>query len=342
MLASALTLVLAGLAPAPASKETKPDVASKEKVSDAAPREEDPTKPPPPEAAASKQPRPDDCPECPKPKCPEPTGKDAKAKTIEKSARTNCNKKGTREEQKACRKARMTHWRSYPHRGFIAEVDAGFGGCVGQICGDNLDTGVGGGVTGLIGGNLFGFAELGVSVGWSGMAIRSGGNPIVDHGIDPTGFANAAAGVGDDPVAIAAELEALDVGKGQARLFFVAGEARVHFLPAGRGELYLGSGVAYSRWRALYDVDGGEVDLRMPGIGVPVVLGGGFYVKRFLIVNLQLRYMFTSPRQLRVTTPTFDGDANRDSLKEWDAVTIGKAGAAPQFIGLFAGVKFRV
>jgi hypothetical protein len=282
------------------------------------------------------------CPPCPE--CPAAGDDDEKttAQTIDRSARTKCLKKGTRAEKKACRKARMAHWRSYPHRGVIAEVNGGIGGCVGAICRDNLDTGTGGGVGAFVGGNLFGFAEIGASVAWRGMSIRDGGNPLSDHGLDPTGFANAAAGRDDDPDAIATELEALDVGKGSARMLFAGAEARIHMLPAGRGSLYLGSGIGFARWRALYSASGGDVDLRLASIGVPVVLGGGFYIKRFLIVNLQLRYLFTSPRRYTLRSPAFDGDAFRDGLREWDAVTLDKAGAAPQFLGLLLGLKFRV
>lgn len=254
----------------------------------------------------------------------------------------HCGRIADGKEKRACKKRRRTRRRSFPHRGLILEAHGGGIGCVGEVCRRN-DANPGGSFGAMVAGNLFGFVELGADINWGSMSLAGAGNPLEMHGVDPGGFARKTAGAGDDVDQLESDLGALAVDGGRANVFSASGTVRVHFLPYGRWEAFVGSGVGFSRWRARFDTDDGEIETRVPAVYIPAIAGFGFYPLRFMVINLQFQYQYAAPAGLALDSPGYEASARRSRLEDGDdATTVDWGGDMPQYWNLVLGLKFRI
>lgn len=266
----------------------------------------------------------------------------AEEKADDKGQDRHCRRIKDRKEKRACKKRRRTRRRSFPHRGLILEAHGGGTGCVGQVCQRN-DAAAGGNLGAMVAGNVFGFVELGADINWGSMSLRGAGNPLFMNGVDPTGFGTKSAGVDDDVDQITADFEALSVDGGRAHTVSTGGTVRIHFLPYGRWEAFVGSGIGFSSWRANYETPDGDVQVRIPGVFIPGIAGFGYYPLRFMVINLQFQYHFSSPIGLAMETGDYDVSVGRNDLEsDTDATTVDWGADTPQYWNVLLGLKFRI
>lgn len=181
-----------------------------------------------------------------------------------------------------------------PHRGAVADFRVGTLGCIGAFCrasGHDVTPGVR--LGGFIGGNVRGWFEAGIGGGWGTMTphITPGTNALLLYGFDPNLLQQAllaqAAGL------LSVDLAGLAVTDAKIRSAQAGPAVRVHFIPRGRIQAFVGSGVGYNLLRARYQTAAGEVGLDFHGVAVPVEANLSVYLLRNLAVGVQFDYMWT-------------------------------------------------
>jgi hypothetical protein len=182
-------------------------------------------------------------------------------------------------------------------------MDAKFGmlGCLRTICsgtqGHGADPGVR--VGGFLGGNVGGVLEVGVQGAWGRLRPDVGPdrNVLDLYGIDTAALQHEI----DQQTGGMAEqlgLEGLDLGQlavHDAKLQSIqAGLGlRLHVVPRGRFDAYVGSGIGYELFRADYTTPSGPVRIDFHGLGVPVQGGLSVFLTRRLALGADFEYRWT-------------------------------------------------
>lgn len=182
----------------------------------------------------------------------------------------------------------------FPHRGAVADLRVGTLGCLGGFCrSGGHDVSPGARIGGFIGGNVRGWFEAGLGGGWGTMRpnVTPGTNALVLYGLDPYVLQQAllaqAAGL------LSVDLAGLAVSDAQLRAAQVGPTVRIHLVPRGRVQAFVGSGVGYNLLRARYQTPVGDTRLDFHGIDVPVEANVGVYLRPNIALGVQFDYMWT-------------------------------------------------
>lgn len=192
--------------------------------------------------------------------------------------------------------------KTWPHKGFTAEVNLGLQGCVRTICKRH------GGSPGFrfdasLGGNVFGFVELGFSGGWGtlGARVEPGSNALALYGVNTEALEDALYVLGQ---VFAFDLDSLLVENANIRTARGGPYVRVHFIPRGRFAAFVGSGVGYSLLRARYSLRSGDsMRIDFHGLDVPIEAGAAYFVHPNIAVGLQFRYLWSRYFAAFITHP---------------------------------------
>ncbi|MCA9650052.1 MAG: hypothetical protein H6712_18120 [Myxococcales bacterium] len=181
-----------------------------------------------------------------------------------------------------------------PHRGAVADLRVGTLGCIGGFCRSGRhDVSPGVRLGGFLGGNVRGWFEAGIGGGWGTMKpnVTPGTNALVLYGLDPYVLQQAllaqAAGL------LKVDLAGLAVSDARLRATQVGPTIRVHLIPRGRVQAFVGSGVGYNLLRSRYQTAAGDVRLDLHGIDVPVEANLSVYLRPHVALGVQLDYMWT-------------------------------------------------
>lgn len=289
---------------------------------DAAPT---PTPTPTPEASAQAKPEPA--------QPPPPTPRAAAAPSSSEAAGDVAIKK----ESKPNKKKKLAH------RGLSLGANIGTQGCLRSLCGSgshNASPGVR--LDGFIGGNIRGFVELGVDGGWGtmGAQVEEGTNVLNLYGVNPVQLQQMAALLGRP---LDFNVFALGVNDTQLRMARVGPKLRIHFIPRGRVLAYIGTGVGYSRFRAKYKTNGGDVRVDLHGLDVPIEIGGGAQITKHFGVTAQFNYFWTKYPIATLDHPDQSLTLPVRVLDEVAAMQGGNvSNGLPQYWSVTLGARFRL
>lgn len=182
----------------------------------------------------------------------------------------------------------------FTHAGPVLDFRIGTLGCIGGFCGsDSHNVRPGVRLGGFLGGNIRGWFEAGIGGGWGTMRsdVTPGTNALLLYGLDPNllqqALAAQAAGV------LNLNLAALAVTDSELRSTQVGPSVRVHFVPRGRFDAFVGTGVGYNLLRARYETALGSTTMDFHGIYVPAEANVSVYVHPNIAVGVQFDYMWT-------------------------------------------------
>ncbi len=184
-------------------------------------------------------------------------------------------------------------WR---HKGLILEFMLGTQGCTGSYCrdADNLDATPGFRIAGLIGRNSLGILDFGLELGWG--TLNPGeinGRFATDiYDLDPVRLEQLI----NDRLGI--DLAEFDLSQAvtttaKLRTANAGPTLRIHVLPRGRYDPYVGAGFHYLLWRARYETLSGPARLDFHGFAVPLQVGFNVFVHPNIAVGARFDYSFT-------------------------------------------------
>ncbi|MGB1277359.1 MAG: hypothetical protein ACPG77_16570 [Nannocystaceae bacterium] len=187
--------------------------------------------------------------------------------------------------------------KKFRHRGTILEFKIGAAGCFKRICKSQgyhyakpgLSLG------GFLGGNLFGFLDLGLEVMWGAMTPRaySGRNAVDMFGIDSLRLQQL---LEENAEFIGTEfrVDSLLVGSAKMRVLNAGPALRIHVIPRGRISAYVGTALDYQRWRNKYVTVSGPLNLDFHGLALPILGGVGFYPHPNVAVGFEFRWVYSA------------------------------------------------
>ncbi len=292
---------------------------------------EDPPATQPTEAVAAK-PSPEVAPNSVEP--PPPTPRASAAPSSEPGAGDVAIKKESKPNDKKKKLA---------HRGLSLGANIGTQGCLRSLCGSgshNASPGVR--LDGFIGGNIRGFVELGVDGGWGtmGAEVEEGTNVLNLYGVNPVQLQQMAVLLGRP---LDFNVFALGVNDTQLRMARVGPKLRIHFIPRGRVLAYVGTGVGYSRFRAKYKTNGGDVRVDLHGLDVPIEIGGGAQITKHFGVTAQFNYFWTKYPLATLDHPDQELTLPVRVLDEVAAMQGGNVSKGlPQYWSVTLGARFRL
>lgn len=191
--------------------------------------------------------------------------------------------------------------RDWKHSGFILDGKIGMLGCLRSICsgagGHAADPGVR--VGGFLGGNVGGILEVGVQGAWG--RLRADVSPdrnVLDlYGIDTAALQREidqhAGGMADALGLDALDLDELAVRDAKLQSVQAGVGLRLHFVPRGRVDAWVGSGIGYELFRADYRTPSGDVRVDFHGLGVPAQAGLNVFLTRRLAIGADFEYRWT-------------------------------------------------
>lgn len=183
----------------------------------------------------------------------------------------------------------------FKHKGFITEARAGVLGCFGTVCSNNhgMDPGVQ--VGGFLGGNLFGFLELGIQGGWGKLNphVVENSNMLSLYGIDARTLEDEIQVQMNLPPELDLDLAALNVQSAASNAAHGGFALRLHVIPRGRVAAYVGTGFNYQLYRSEYGTPLGDVRMDFHGFSVPIQGGLGVYVHKRIAFTGQFDYLWT-------------------------------------------------
>jgi hypothetical protein len=171
------------------------------------------------------------------------------------------------------------------HKGFIADFRVGLMGCTRQIC-KNHDTKPGLRLDGMLGRNFFGIVDLGIAGAWGRMRtdVAPGTDGLSLYGIDRDAL---------PPRAAQLQLDQFTVNDARFETIQAGLNLRVHVIPRGRLDPYLGVGAQYSLLRALYDTPAGSTRLGFHGLAFPFQAGFVYFVHENIALGGQFDWLVT-------------------------------------------------
>jgi len=181
-----------------------------------------------------------------------------------------------------------------PHKGTVADFRVGVLGCVRAVCKDGHSTTPGVSLDGFLGGNIRGWAELGLAGGWGAITphVDDGTNVFSMYGLDAAALQASLLGSLSSVAPI--DLVGLTTtGDAQLRTTQVGPVARIHFIPRGRMTAFVGAGIEYNLFRSRYDTSIGNVKLDFHGLAVPIEAGLGVYLHKNVALMAQFDYQWT-------------------------------------------------
>lgn len=181
-----------------------------------------------------------------------------------------------------------------PHSGTVIDFRIGTLGCRGGFCdAGRHDTKPGLRLDGFIGRNIRGWVEIGFGGGWGTIRpqITPGTNALLLYGLDPNVL--SAALLAQSAGLHSIDLAGLAVNEAELRSMQAGPSLRVHFIPRGRVDAFVGSGVGYNLLRARYQTAIGTAGFDFHGIEVPVQANLSVYVHRNIAMGVQFDYMWT-------------------------------------------------
>ncbi|MGB1015096.1 MAG: hypothetical protein ACPG4T_13255 [Nannocystaceae bacterium] len=187
--------------------------------------------------------------------------------------------------------------KKFRHRGTILEFKIGAAGCFKRICKSQgyhyakpgLSLG------GFLGGNIFGFLDLGLEVMWGAMTPRaySGRNAVDMFGIDSLRLQQLLE-ENAEFIGTGFRVDSLLVGSAKMRVLNVGPALRVHVIPRGRISAYVGTALDYQRWRNKYVTVSGPLNLDFHGLALPILGGVGFYPHPNVAVGFEFRWVYSA------------------------------------------------
>ncbi|MCX4246527.1 ribonuclease E domain-containing protein [Paraliomyxa miuraensis] len=236
------------------------------------------TAPSPPAATTSPPPRP--------PPSPPPAA--SKTSTDSNPSRTDPKDDAERSDDDTKRDAKAEDEEDkepIKHKGFILDFRVGVVGCTRLLCqrhgakpGLRLD--------GLMGRNFFGFLDLGLAGAWGRMRanVAPGTDGLALYGLTQEGLPPEAAALMFDEFTVDdAHLETIQAGL----------DARVHIIPRGRFDPYVGIGAQYNLFRGIYDTPAGETRMGFHGLAFPLQAGFVVFATKRLAFGAQFDYLVT-------------------------------------------------
>jgi hypothetical protein len=169
------------------------------------------------------------------------------------------------------------------HKGFIFDVRLGAIGCTKKIC-KSHDADPGFRIDGLIGRNFLGFVDVGLAGGFGTMKanVAPGTDGLSLYGLDASQLPPEAAALMFDQFTVdGAKLQTIQGGL----------DLRVHFIPRGRFDPYVGVGVQYTLFRGVYDTPGGRTKLGFHGLAFPIQAGLVVFAHRLIGFGAQFDYL---------------------------------------------------
>lgn len=171
------------------------------------------------------------------------------------------------------------------HKGFIVDFRVGVQGCTRLLC-KRHDAKPGLRLDGMLGRNFFGIIDLGLAGAWGRMRtnVAPGTDGLSLYGLDPAALPPEAAALNFDQFTVNdAHFETVQAGL----------SLRVHVLPRGHFDPYVGIGAHYNLLRALYDTPAGETRLGFHGLAFPLQAGFVYFVHENIAVGAQLDWLWT-------------------------------------------------
>ena len=173
-----------------------------------------------------------------------------------------------------------------PHKGGFADIRVGTIGCTKKLCKDHGGK-PGFRIDGGLGYNIAGYVDVGLFGGWGSMgaSVEPGTNALSLYGLDVSTFPDVVADMVNNDALIVqdAKLDTVQAGF----------NVRVHFIPRGRVDPYIGAAAGYHMFRARYDTEPGRTRVALHGLGFPLQVGFLAYVHRNIAVGVQFDYVLT-------------------------------------------------
>ncbi|MCA9713917.1 MAG: hypothetical protein KC468_04390, partial [Myxococcales bacterium] len=197
------------------------------------------------------------------------------------------------EAQREAERANPKKWR---HAGLIFEFMIGTQGCTRSYCKgeDNLNAKPGLRLNGFLGRNTFGILDIGLELGWGTLTPGdvNGLNAADIYDLDPQRL--------QDVLNERLGIDLFDFDLSQAvtttvklRTVNAGPSLRIHVLPRGRYDPYVGVGFHYHLWRARYETLSGPARLDFHGVALPLQLGFNVFVHPNVAVGARFDYDFT-------------------------------------------------
>lgn len=185
------------------------------------------------------------------------------------------------------------------HKGFVLEAQGGTMGCTGAICSGSAGHRATPGprVSGFVGGNIGGIVELGISGGFGKLqsSVQENRNALDIFGISvpdiPSEYLNGF------------DLNTLVVSSSQLDDFRAGPALRLHLVPRGRVQAFVGSGFGYHRFRGRYETASGPIALSFHGLDVPLEAGLGVYINKRVSVGVRFDYLWTHYAAVSIKHP---------------------------------------
>lgn len=171
------------------------------------------------------------------------------------------------------------------HKGFIVDFRVGVLGCTRLIC-KRHDAKPGLRLDGMLGRNFFGIIDLGLAGAWGRMRanVAPGTSGLSLYGLDPAALPPEAAALSFDQFTVNdAHFETVQAGLG----------LRVHVIPRGRFDPYVGAGAQYNLLRAIYDTPAGATRLGFHGLAFPLQAGFVYFVHENIALGAQFDWLLT-------------------------------------------------
>ncbi|MCA9709425.1 MAG: hypothetical protein KDK70_26525, partial [Myxococcales bacterium] len=173
--------------------------------------------------------------------------------------------------------------KKFKHKGFIVDLRLGVMGCTRAIC-KRHGARPGFRIDGILGRNFLGFLDLALAGGWGRMATRvaPGTSGLALYGLDASALPPEAALLMFDQFTVdEARLESIQAGL----------DLRVHVIPRGRVDPYVGAGVQYSLFRGRYETPGGPTRLGFHGVAFPLQAGLVVFAHENFAFGAQFDYL---------------------------------------------------
>ena len=171
------------------------------------------------------------------------------------------------------------------HKGFIVDVRLGAMGCTGTIC-KRHDAKPGFRIDGLLGRNFLGIIDVGLAGGFGSMRtnVAPGTDGLALYGLDASQL---------PPEAMALMFDQFTINDAKLQAIHAGLDLRIHFVPRGRVDPYVGVGAQYALFRGVYDTPGGKTRMGFHGLGFPLQVGFVGFVHRMIALGVQFDFIPT-------------------------------------------------
>lgn len=171
------------------------------------------------------------------------------------------------------------------HKGFIVDFRVGVLGCTRPIC-KRHDAKPGLRLDGMLGRNFFGIIDFGLAGAWGRMRanVAPGTDGLSLYGLDPAAL---------PPEAAALMFDQFTVNEAHFETVQAGFDLRVHVIPRGRFDPYVGVGAQYNLLRAIYDTPAGATRLGFHGLAFPIQAGMVVFVHKNIALGAQFDWLVT-------------------------------------------------